>query len=238
MAVLARTLVLVVCLSGAVFFGYWQLSDSRSQRIIDDLRQTVMEFEEELAEKQDMLARLSRSKRMAHLNVLEQTTDRDAKVLSTKLELIELDEGGSELARQQFTVPGDVVYLDTWTVKFEKGDVAVGHPLRGRTLVLLRRIFSEQIAPQEGTPIDTPGAIPPGYATEDAGLYEQQIWQHFWEIATDANLAQEMGVRVAQGEAVYKPVRTGQRYQLEVDDAGGISLTPLPVNEPSLSRAG
>jgi hypothetical protein len=36
-----------------------------------------------------------------------------------------------------------------------------------------------------------------------------------------------MGVRIAQGEAVYKPVRTGETYELLVDAAGGMSLKPL-----------
>jgi len=32
---------------------------------------------------------------------------------------------------------------------------------------------------------------------------------------------------VAQGEAVYKPVSTGQTYELQVENAGGITLTPI-----------
>ena len=36
-----------------------------------------------------------------------------------------------------------------------------------------------------------------------------------------------MGVRVAQGEAVYKPVRAGQRYELTVEAVGGLTLRPI-----------
>ena len=39
---------------------------------------------------------------------------------------------------------GRVIYLDGLTVRFDPEDVAAGHPLRGRTLVLLRRIFSDR----------------------------------------------------------------------------------------------
>jgi hypothetical protein len=40
-----------------------------------------------------------------------------------------------------------------------------------------------------------------------------------------------MGVRVAQGEAVYKPLRPDQVYELTVDAAGGMSLLPLPADD-------
>ncbi len=41
-------------------------------------------------------------------------------------------------------------------------------------------------------------------------------------------LVAAVGIRVAQGEAVYKPVRPGRTYELIVDAAGGMSLLPLP----------
>jgi len=99
--------------------------------------------------------------------------------------------------------------------------------MRGRTLVLLRRIYSDRLAPRDGVPIDTPGAVPAGYAATEVARFEQILWDRFWEIADDPVLAMEMGVRVAQGEVVYKPVRAGRRYELVVDAAGGINLTPL-----------
>jgi hypothetical protein len=84
------------------------------------------------------------------------------------------------------------------------------------------------MAPIDGYAIDTPGGIPPGYASTDVSRFEQRVWKHFWEIAVSAELAASMGVRVAQGEAIYKPVMTGQEFDLVVDAAGGISLTPVP----------
>jgi hypothetical protein len=47
-----------------------------------------------------------------------------------------------------------------------------------------------------------------------------------------------MGVRVAQGEAVYKPVKMGQSYELVVDAVGGMSLTPLAPDEGAITKAG
>ncbi len=115
--------------------------------------------------------------------------------------------------------------------------MAEGHPQRGRTLVLLRRIYSDRMAPSDGFAIDTPGPIPPGYAIGQTGNYQKRLWEYFWQLATDAQAAAAAGVRVAQGEAVYKPVRAGQIYELIVDGAGGMNLMPMPADDAALSRA-
>jgi len=201
----------------------------------EELRRLNEQMQQRLETRQRMIRRLSTTRRIAHLRIGEQQRSVDGDTISTTVELIELDEQGAELARQTFTLPGDVVFVDAWTVKFGHGDVANGNPLTGRTLVLLRRMYSDQLAPVEGPLIDTPGAAPPAYAVSDAGRFEQQIWKHFWTIASDATLAESMGVRVAQGEAVYKRVRSGQTYELIVDAAGGMSLTPIAAEDQALS---
>lgn len=222
-----RTAAITVCLAGLVLFGFWRLMLDERQKAIDELRELTQQLEQQLVQRQAMIKRLSRTHRIAHMRVLDQKTDTEGQVLETTLLLIELNDNGAELARQQFTVPGQVVFIDAWTVKFDHEHIAGGDPLRGRSLVLLRRVFSDQLAPRDGLPIDTPGAIPPGYAASDMGRFEQQVWENFWNIASDAAVAQRMGVRVAQGEAIYKLVRTGQVYELIADAAGGISLKPL-----------
>jgi hypothetical protein len=180
-----------------------------------------------LAAHQAMIDRLSRSRRVAHIRVTAQEPDDRGGIATTDLEFIELDDQGAELGHQAFTIPGDVLFVDAWTVKFDHRDVAIGHPLSGRSLVLLRRIYSDRMAPVDGFSIDTPGAIPPGYVASEAGRFERQIWNDFWLLAGDAEQAQTRGVRVAQGEAIYKPVVAGKTYELLVDAAGGMNLTPL-----------
>jgi len=98
----------------------------------------------------------------------------------------------------------------------------------GRTLVLLRSISSARLAPESGVPIDTPGAIPVGYAAADAAAFEKRLWESFWTIASDPQLARSFGVRVAQGEAVFRPVRKGESLDLLVEAAGGMSLVTRP----------
>ncbi len=237
MAALVRTLITTTVLAGVVLLIFWRVSIDHRQRSIDELTQLNEQLQTQLEMRQQMVQRLSTTRRIGRVEILDQRTN-NGEVLETDVLLIELDERGRELARQTFTVPGDVLFLDALTVKFDHEYVAEGHPLYGRSLVLLRRVYSERMAPADGFAIDTPGATPPAYAGSEMGLYEQRIWDSFWKIATDAKTARSMGVRVAQGEAVYKPVERGQAYDLLVDAAGGISLTPAdPSDHVHISRA-
>ena len=162
MVSILRTFLIAGALCGLVVSGFWRIGADQKQRAIDRLETLNAQMESRLAHKSAMIARLNRSRRLAHIQILEQTADADDEIIETELLFIELDDDSIELARQTFTIPGDVLFVDAWTVKFDRNDVAQGHPLRGRTLVLLRRIFSDRMAPNDGFAIDTPGAIPPG----------------------------------------------------------------------------
>ena len=239
MIAVLRTLIVSAVLGGLLLLGYWQMSTDRQRKALAELEALNERMHQQLAMRQAMIDRLGRTRRLAHVQVLGQRPGTDG-VPETDILFIELDNEGAELARQTFTIPGDVLFIDAWSVKFAQEHVAMGHPLFGRALVLLRRIYSERMAPIDGFPIDTPGAVPPGYAVGEVGRFEQRLWEHFWAIAGDARLAASMGVRVAQGEAVYKPIAPGQAFELTVDAVGGMSLTPLldgQTGSRALSRA-
>lgn len=222
-----RTVILSIVLIATVLIGWERLRAHDLRRQTEELEALNSRMQATIAAKEDMIRRLGRTRRVAHVLVDDQEVAADGTVEETDFQLIELDDAGSELARQSFTVPGDVVFIDAQTVRFSPEQVAGGHPLAGRTLVLLRRVYSDLLAPVDGIAIDTPGAAPPGYAASDMGRFEQTLWSQFWEIARDAKLAQELGVRVAQGEAVYKRVRPGDRFELAVEAVGGVTLRPL-----------
>ncbi|MCP3903449.1 MAG: hypothetical protein GY715_07410 [Planctomycetes bacterium] len=232
---LLRPVILCLALGAVVFAGYLKLVRDDRAAAVRELEALNADMTARLDAHREMIERLGRNRRLAHVEIVDQRPAPDGSIQETDILFVELDERGRDIARQSFTIPGDVVFIDAWTVQFAPEDVARGHPLRGRTLILLRRVYSDLVAPAHGIPIDTPGAIPPAYAGSDAARYEQRIWTHFWDVATDAALADAMGVRVAQGVAVYKAVATGDRYRLTVDDAGGMSLVPVPA---ASARAG
>jgi hypothetical protein len=232
---LVRILGLTTLLAGIVLLGYWRLTVDQQARAIRELEAVQEQLRLVLAKRQAMIERLSRSHRLAHVQITDQELEGSGRVESTTFNFVELDDQGAELDRQTITIPGDVLFIDAWTVKFDAEMVAEGDVLRGRTLVLLRRAYSDRMNPQDGIALDVPGAIPPGYAASDAANFEKHLWERFWLLTRDAQAAAELGVRIAQGEAVYKPVRKGETYELLVDALGGMSLKPLDA--AALSRA-
>jgi len=222
-----RTLVAGAALAGFTYAGYEVLSRRDLHRTIREMEQLQQQMERKLAARQAMLDRLGRTRRVAHIQVLDQQPGPGGEVARTFFAFIELDEQGREIDRQRFDVPGDVLFVDAWSIKFSHVDVAGGDPLRGHSLILLRRVYSDRMAPFEGYSIDLPGAVPPAYAAGEVAEFEKRLWEQFWQLATDPEAAAAAGVRVAQGEAVYKPLRSGATYELVVDAAGGMSLTPL-----------
>lgn len=221
---LFRLVVVIAILSAMAAGAWWYYGSTQTLRLREELARLQAEMDARLAEKQAMIDRLGRDHRKAIIEVREQELDPQGVVRSTTLDFIEVDEQGREIGRMTATVPGDTIYIDAWVAKFERRLVAEGHPLMGRTLVLLRSIYSSRLAPADGVPIDTPGAVPAGYAGSETVAFERRLWESFWAIATDPQLARSFGVRVVQGEAVYRPVRQGETLELLVEASGGMSL--------------
>lgn len=223
-------LIVVIAVLAAVAVGvWWSYSSMQLFRLREELALLQAEMEARLAEKQAMIERLGRDHRKAVIEVREQVVDAEGVVLETTIDFIEIDPDGKELGRLTATVPGDTIHIDAWVAKFERSLVAEGHPLMGRTLVLLRSVYSSRLAPEAGIPIDTPGAVPAGYAASESAVFERRLWESFWTIARDPKLARAFGLRAAQGESVYRPVRTGDTLELLVEAAGGMSLVPGPL---------
>lgn len=224
-----RLAVLVIALGGVILgtLAWW--TTSREAQLREEVAELENRMEQEIAVREAAINRLTRSRRVARIEVLQTDPgDADAgRPPSTTLRFIELDDHARELARREFSVPGEMVYVDAWTARFPAESIANGDPLRGQTLVLFKRIYSDLLAPVNGIPIDTPGAVPDGYAGSDRARYEQAIWKNFWRIASDPEEARQHGVRVAQGEAVYKPMRPGEAYELKIESHGGLTLVPL-----------
>lgn len=177
-----------------------------------------------------MIDRLGDTRRVAHVVVTDQQRDPGGGVTQTSLRFVEIDDDDEPLAVQDFTIPGGVAFFDGLVIKFGVDDVAQGHPLRGQSIVLMRRVYSERQAPTDGMPIDTPLSIPAAYRPEgEAAEFERALWSQFWRLASDPDFADERGVRVAQGEAVYKPMRPGVLYELSVDAVGGLNLVARPL---------
>lgn len=224
MKAFTRVFTLTALLAGASLVTWWWFTTDQVRTLERELASMKAEMATRLAERDAMIARLQRDHRIGRIEVLGQSEDAGGDIVETKVRFIELNDDGREIGRMEASLPGSVLFVDALTIRFDPQFVAEGDPLRGRTLVLLRRLYSDRMRPVDGIAIDTPGAVPHGYAGSERARYEQVLWTRFWTIATDAAAAREAGVRVAQGEAAYQPMRTGQVFDLRVEAVGGITL--------------
>lgn len=170
--------------------------------------------------------------RTARIEVLEQNHDSEnpQKITETKIRFTEFNpETGSIATRPaEFTVGGDMIYVDALIVKFSDIFIETGDALKNRSLVSFQRIFGENQAPSDGFRIDAEYQIPSIYQSgnenEEASELEKQIWQNFWAISNDSERQKKMGIRAIHGEAPAQRLEPGRIYYLELRANGGLSF--------------
>jgi multidrug efflux pump subunit AcrA (membrane-fusion protein) len=211
---------------------------SRLQKSEQDLAGRIAELNEKNARITELQAHLDKLQtalrllkldhRLARLTVADQTTDPATGQTSTLIEFVELnDEGHPIETPRQWRLAGDVVFLDSWLVKFDDKYIEHADLERGTSLVLFRRIFSERQQPSEGYPLDEVGSAPRAYARGGKmSDFERHIWDDFWAIANDPAKADELGIRAAHGQAVSMKVQKGRSYRVELRASDGLSIVP------------
>ncbi len=238
---LLRTLVLL----GILGLGAWWTIFLRGRLLehehelatktaeIEQLATTVAEREERIQELdleigalQAALELLKVDHRLARVEVLEQTPARGDDPGSTRVRFTELDPEGESLGDpREFSVEGDVLYVEGLVIKFDDSYVEQGDHLRGTSVCLFRRAFGETQKPSEGTKLDTDGLRPLPYAGDDLpDPFYLELWQRFWDYANDPKMAAEKGVRAAHGEAPFIKLRPGKSYRLELRASDGLTI--------------
>ncbi len=192
------------------------------------LAEKAEQIERERRELAAIVERLRVERRMAEVEVLQQHRDDQGRVRQTVVRFTEAGRDGRPLPPLVIGVPGGVPHFDALVLKFSDDCVEQGDPLRGQSLALFRRIYSESQAPEDGYWLGRPGDVPDIYRTSpEPSAFEIDLWQHFWSYATDPEKAAEAGVRVAQGEAVYAPMSAGERWRLTLEADGGLNLVKI-----------
>lgn len=197
------------------------------------LNQSLDELQLQLERLETSLHLLKTDQRLAQLRVLEIERDDQGMAVTSTLEFVELTPGGQQLAApRRMELPGDVIYIDNWVVKFDDRYVEQADIERGTSLCLFRRIFSEQQSPSEGISLDEVGMRPQAYARGGAlSEFERGLWSEFWEFANNPERAKALGIRAANGEAVSIKVREGMSYHISLRASGGLSIEPVPGQE-------
>ena len=175
---------------------------------------------------------LMRDFRTARVEVLEQTMDPEDpnKILETKIRFTEFDPVTGAIAAKpaEFSVAGDMIYVDALVVKFDKIFVETADLLRNRSLDSFQRIFGENQAPSQGFRVDQDGTIPPVYRSsdkdEEVAAFEKEIWENFWAISNDRAKQKELGIHAIHGEAPSQRLQPGRIYYLDLRASSGLSF--------------
>jgi len=221
-----RTVSKLVSLGALVVGGALVLSFYRDQTGERALR---VEAERKTEQLKQVVQRLGAERRVADMIVTEQT--RSAAGTTTALLFVEYGRDGSTLPAKRFTVDGDVAYVDAMVIKFDGKFVEQNDPLRGRSVALFTRLYGEHQPPEKGFRIDEPGRIPDVYRGADPYVmdFERDLWANFWKLADDESYRKAMGVRVAQGEAVWTKFQPDRLYTLTLESNGGLNITSSPL---------
>jgi len=186
------------------------------------LHERVDALEQERAELMAYAERLAASRRMAQVDVLAQRKDERGRTVTT-LRWQQISPQGVLETPQTVEIIGGTAYFEGLVIKFEQRHVGQGDTERGASLAMFRRLFGNLQEPEQGVPVDrTPPVVETDGGSEPA--LEDRLWQRFWELVADPELAKSYGVRVAQIEAPAVPVRPGQIWEIELDAAGGLNI--------------
>lgn len=255
------TVGIVGVLGAAGWYGYQSVNskDSEMKRVAEDLatarmeldgarqkmrdqEQAISALEQDVAAKAREIERLDTAMRLlkvdhrvARLTVLDQANDPAEEKLITKLQFQELDLNGQPIdTPKEFTIPGDVIYVDSWVVKFDDKYVEEQDLHRSTSLVLFRRAFGEYQKPLDGVALDQTGDRPKVYGRSGPMTdFEKQIWSDFWSVAGDEQKQAELGIRAAHGEAPSIRVQKGKSYRVDLRASGGLTITPEAETKPA-----
>ena len=205
---------------------------------VGNLKETVARQAQRIERLQTAMRLLKVRRRVAQLRVIDRRKDDTTGEVLSRVEFVELDREGKPLEKaKQYTVTGDVIYVDSWVVKFEDRYVEQADLDRATSLVLFRRLFTDKLEPSQGLPLDRVGDRPQAYADgRPMSAFERAIWKDFWSVATDQARAKELGIRAAHGEAPSVPLIKGMVYRIELRASDGLSIRP--ETQPATGRAG
>lgn len=196
--------------------------------------EAIVELESDLAASQLRVEELELSlwllkvdHRLARVTVLDQGPSPDApERFTTRVRFQEMDETGEPAGpAREITIDGKVLYVEGLVIKFSDEYVEGGDALRGSSVALFKRVFSENQAPNEGVQLDQPRTHPlPHRGDQLPDPFYDDLWGRFWDYANDPELAASKGVRAIHGEAPSIELREGKTYRIELRSSGGLSI--------------
>jgi hypothetical protein len=176
------------------------------------------------------LTNLTDEGKIGYAKVLNQQKDENGKVITTTLKFVETarDNELQTVLEKQYTVKGDVVHFDALIIKFPNKMVMDG---KKRSLYLWRRVYGEQMSPQDGFAIEEPGAEPQRYKELLRELplrHRELFWSSIWELANDPNLLAQYDIEAIYGNVTYAKLKKGLVYVFRITATGQVYPEVIP----------
>ncbi len=189
---------------------------------------TIQELLAENKELKQAITNLSREDQIGYAKVIAQET-RDGQLFTT-IRFVETarDDKLQKILEKEYTVAGDIVHFDALIVKFGNKMVLDG---KMRALYLWRRVYGEQMTPQEGFAIEDAGAEPQRYKDLLKLLpaeQRQMFWVNIWDLANDPEKLAQYDIEAIYGNAVYSRLREGLIYVFKIDSTGQVYPEVIP----------
>jgi hypothetical protein len=189
---------------------------------------TIHELLAENKQLKQAITNLSSEDQIGYAKVIAQET-RDGELFTT-IRFVETARNDKlkKILEKEYTVTGDIVHFDALIVKFGSKMVMDG---KMRALYLWRRVYGEQMTPQEGFAIEQPGTEPQRYKDLLQLLpaeHRQMFWSHIWELANDPEKLKQYDIDAIYGNAVYSKLRQGLIYVFKINSTGQVYPEIVP----------
>jgi len=174
------------------------------------------------------ITNLTAEEQIGYAKVISQEK-RDGSVITT-LRFVETarDDKLKKIVERDYTIEGDIVHFDALIVKFGNKMVMDG---KERAMYLWRRVYGEDMAPQDGFPIESPGAEPQRYADLLSRLPIKQrelFWSNIWDLANNTEKLRDYGITAIYGNVVYSRLKPGLIYVFKITPTGQLYREVVP----------
>ncbi|MHC4292936.1 MAG: hypothetical protein ACYSTX_01475 [Planctomycetota bacterium] len=150
--------------------------------------------------------------------------------LFTTIKFVETarDDSSKKILEKEYKIAGDIIHFDALIIKFGDQMVMDGQQ---KALYLWRRVYSENIAPEDGLLIEQPDTEPQRYTELLKLLPQNQInmfWTSIWQLTHDPEMLKEYGIEAVYGNVLYSKLRPDYIYFFKISPSGQLypQITP------------
>ncbi|MHC4130427.1 MAG: hypothetical protein ACYSSP_05585 [Planctomycetota bacterium] len=157
---------------------------------------------------------------IGYAKVLDQQNENGQLYTTVKFVETARDDSSKKIIEKEYKIVGDIIHFDALIIKFGDQMVMDG---RQKSLYLWRRIYSENIAPENGLLIEQPGTEPQRYAEFFELLPEKQrnmFWTSIWKLAHNPEMLKEYDIEAVYGNVLYSKLRPGYIYFFKISPSG------------------